>query len=397
MTQNEIGIRSFVERQNATFRHERVERIVWQPRFSDWYAQNHIHNLRRDMTPEQIKTLAFRCPDLPKEVYGMELDEIYDYLHASPRYPGECWPTIGFFQISGNPDAQIESQWATDEMGNRHHRIKTPYGNLNESWKQGSSYPEERILKTKDDFKAVEYYLEQTCAKCTFLPHTYDLFKEINEGRCVSSASPWRSPYNKCIVELGGTKATMLLMKRYPKEFDVLCQKIEEINSKVIMPAILQSPIEYISFGDNVDGRNNPPPVYEKYLLPFFDRCAKECKRAGKYTFAHYDGDLELVLPYLNNDQYPFDGIEAPTFKPQGNVSLHDFRKALGDRIIVLDGIPSTIFLEEFTETKFVDLVNEVMHAFSPNLILGVSDEYSPNGLFKRMQMVAQLVEKFRM
>ncbi len=97
----------------------------------------------------------------------------------------------------------------------------------------------------------------------------------------------------------------------------------------------------------------------------------------------------------MNNDQYPFDGIEAPTFYPQGGVDIKDFRKALGDRIIVLDGIPSTIFLPYYEEERFVNFVQEVLELFSPNLILGVSDEYSPNGLFKRLNMVAGIVEKF--
>jgi hypothetical protein len=224
----------------------------------------------------------------------------------------------------------------------------------------------------------------------------FEIFQEESNGLCVSSGGPWRSPYNKCIVELAGTKNTMLLMKRYTKEFDEFCAELERINFDILMPTLMQSPVQFMSFGDNVDCRNNPPPVYEKYLLPYFERAAKECKRSGKFTFAHFDGNLEDLLPYLSNDRYPFDGIEAPTVEPQGDVSISQLRKALGDRIILLDGIPSTIFLPEFTETQFVDLVQNVLEAFSPNLILGVSDEYSPNGLFKRMKMVADLVEKFK-
>jgi hypothetical protein len=39
----ENGIRSFEDRELVTFRQEPIERIVWQPRFSDWYYKNHIH------------------------------------------------------------------------------------------------------------------------------------------------------------------------------------------------------------------------------------------------------------------------------------------------------------------------------------------------------------------
>jgi hypothetical protein len=372
-----------------------VERIVWQPRFSDFYHQNHIYELKKGMTLKDVAKFNIKCSDLPPEIYGMEHVEIYDYLNASPRYPGECWPSMGFFGHTPNPNPDIQHKWNTDKDGFRSHKIITPYGELTEGWKAHSSYPVERILKKREDFKAVLYYIENSTGKMEFNPTMFEIFQSENEGRCVSSGGPWRSPYNKCIVELAGTMNTMILMKRYTKEFDEFCAELERINFERIMPVLMKSPIEFITCGDNVDCMNDPPPVYKKYVLPYFERVAKECKKAGKFSFAHYDGHLKDLLPFLSNELYPFDGIEAPTIQPQGDVTLDEFRKALGDRIIVLDGIPSTIFLKEFSEKQFTDLVQNVLENFSPNLILGVSDEYSPNGLFKRMQLVSKIVEKF--
>ena len=389
------GIRSFEERQIATFKHQPVERIVWQPRFSDWYLQNHIAKLKPELSDQELSKFHFHCPDLPKEIFGMARDEIYDYLNASPRYIGECWSGLQLFYATEDKESDIKHKYHTDSQGTRFHKIITPHGELQESWRQGSSYPDERILKSKDDFKAVLYYLKSQIKEYHFNEFIFEAFRDVNEGRTVSTAGIWRSPYNKCIVELAGTRNTMLLMKRYTKEFDEFCAELEKIALKKMLPVILDSPIEFISIGDNVDCRNNPPPVYEKYQLPYFRKVAQMCKAAGKFTHAHFDGNLAYLLPYLDNDTYPFDGIEAPTVLPQGDVSLQEFRKALGDKIIVLDGIPSTIFLPHFSEAKFVDLVHDVIQAFQPNLILGVSDEYSPNGLFKRLEMVSSIVEEY--
>nr|MDO8118057.1 hypothetical protein [Candidatus Sigynarchaeota archaeon] len=209
-----VKIRTFEERQIATFKHEPVERVVWQPRFSDWYHQNHIHALKPSISDADYAKQGFKCPDLPREVFGMEPWEIYDFLNASPRYPGECWGGMGFFSTRGNPNAGIKHENVSDGHGNWHHKITTPHGVLTESRRAGSSYPDERILKTRDDFKAVLYYIENNCVEHTFNPVMFDIYKEVNEGRCVSCDGPWRSPYNKCIVELAGTKNTMLLMKQ---------------------------------------------------------------------------------------------------------------------------------------------------------------------------------------
>ncbi|MHA1371274.1 MAG: hypothetical protein ACTSWN_13710 [Promethearchaeota archaeon] len=387
---------SFKNRTRDTFRKKSIEKIVWQPRFSDWYNQNRIISLKKDHCQSQTCANELKCPDIPENIFGMEPVEIYDYLNASPRYPGECWPGMHFFDNEPDPDAEIKHKWFYDCDGNRYHKIETPFGVLTESWKAGSTYPNERILKKKEDFKPVLYYLKKSFFKFKFNKQMYEIFKEENEGRCVSVSGPWRSPYNKCIVELAGTKNTMLLMKRYTKEFDDFCEELERISLEIILPEILKSPIEFISLGDNVDCINDPPPVYEKYLLPYFNKVARECKKHGKFSYAHYDGHLRLLLPYLSNDQFPFDGIEAPTFHPQGDVSIEEFKSALGDEILVLDGIPSTVFIKQFPEHEFVRYVQNVLESFSPNLILGVSDEFPPNGLFARLERVDDIVEKFK-
>ena len=392
----ETGIRTFEERQIATFKHGQVERIVWQPRFSDWYHQNNIIRLRKGMVQGDSGQFRLKCPDLPENIFGMEQSEIYEYINASPRYPGECWPGMGFFFTKNNPDVEIKHVRKIDKQGNRFHKIITPHGTLTESWRAGSSYPDERILKTRDDFKAVLYYLEHMCAEYCFNENMYNIYKEINNGLCVSVGGPWRSPYNKCIVELAGTKATMLLMMRYRDEFDRFCEELSRINFEVIMPTLMESPIDFISLGDNVDSMNNPPPVYKRYLLPYFNRVAEETRKARKFSFAHYDGHLKDILPYLNEDAFPFDGIEAPTVLPQGDVSLDEFRRALGDEIIVLDGIVSTMFLPHYSDNQFRNRVIDVLDAFSPNLILGVSDEFPPNGLFSRLERVEKIVEDFK-
>ncbi|MHA1997385.1 MAG: hypothetical protein ACTSU9_04645 [Promethearchaeota archaeon] len=392
----ENGIRSFAERQDSTFKHENVERIVWQPRFSDWYWQNHINRLHPGIPDEKLATFDFKCPDLDRQIFGMEQWEIYDYLGASPRYPGECWPGMFFFYQEANPDADIVEKYIKDDAGNTHHKIITPFGVLTESRRFGSSYPDERILKKREDFKAVLYYIENKCVKCSFNESMWEIFHDVNEGRCVTVASAWRSPYNKCIVELAGTMRTMILMKRYTNDFDEFCNELERINFEIIMPTIMKSDVKYFSQGDNVDCMNNPPPVYKKYQQPYFERIAKECRKAGKFSFAHYDGHLKDILPFLGEDFYPFDGIEAPTILPQGDVSLDELKDALGEGIIVLDGITSTLFTKYYSDNDFVKHVNAVLEAFYPNIVLGVSDEVPPNGLFNRMKMVEKIVEKFK-
>ena len=112
----------------AAFRGEKTDRIVWQPRFPDWYDHNHIWGLNETNYKSSTKT------EIPREFWGADLLDCYDLFDASPRYFGEGWPGLGqwppykpfdlgpgvwermhIFYTEENPDADITHQWGTDD------------------------------------------------------------------------------------------------------------------------------------------------------------------------------------------------------------------------------------------------------------------------------------------
>ena len=104
------------------------------------------------------------------------------------------------------------------------------------------------------------------------------------------------------------------------------------------------------------------------------------------------DGSLKDLLPYFSN--LPFDGLEALTPQPQGDVSLEELKDAIGDKIF-LDGIPSILFLPEYSNNYVLEYTYKVLNLFSPNLILGVSDELPPNGDICKVEMIAKIIKNF--
>ena len=112
------------------------------------------------------------------------------------------------------------------------------------------------------------------------------------------------------------------------------------------------------------------------------------------YELNHQHHPNSLLLPYLID--VPFDGLEALTAKPQGDVTLEEIKEAIGNKIL-LDGIPSILFLPEYSDDYVRQYSQKVLEIFSPNLILGVSDELSPNGDIKKIEMIANMVKKFEL
>jgi hypothetical protein len=92
--------------------------------------------------------------------------------------------------------------------------------------------------------------------------------------------------------------------------------------------------------------------------------------------------------------EHHVDGYEALTPQPMGDVSLEDTKAALGD-LILIDGIPATDFLPTVKEDEFVGRVRRLLELFSPNLVLGISDEISPPGEIEKVRLAAQITAEF--
>jgi hypothetical protein len=103
------------------------------------------------------------------------------------------------------------------------------------------------------------------------------------------------------------------------------------------------------------------------------------------------DGSLKDLLPLIKETE--FDGIEAATPEPQGDVTVDELKEALGDKILQ-DGIPATLFMPQFSATRLEDTVKRLVELFAPNLILGVSDELPPNGQIGRFGIITRILER---
>lgn len=165
-------------------------------------------------------------------------------------------------------------------------------------------------------------------------------------------------------------------MKVINKSYDSLYENI-----------ISYGKVKIINFGENVDVNVIAPQYFEKYCIPFYKERANQVKKAGIYTHIHIDGSFKPLLKYLKN--LPFDGLEALTPPPQGDVTLVEIKEAIGEKIL-LDGIPAIFFLPNYSLEKLQEFVERLVKIFYPKLILGVSDELPPPANIERVRYISQ-------
>jgi hypothetical protein len=280
------------------FSHKKIDKIVFSPRLYYWYFGNKLYKKKN------VK--KFLKSDIPNRFLRKSQLEIYDMLGASPRYSEETLylPLIG---TKINPEANIEILTQKGQkMGETITIYKTPKGHLSETSAIGGGmggHYTEFPVKTVEDIKIMQYILENT--KCRFLEENYNLAKDQMGDRGEVSTYLFSSPYQRLVKTTIGFVRTTILFKRNPYEVQNFIRFLEDWDNQMYNE-IAKSPVKIINFGENIDSNLSPPPLFEKYHVPYYKKRVKQLHQVEKYCHIHIDGSFKDLLPYLA--ELPFDG-----------------------------------------------------------------------------------------
>ena len=376
------------ERILRIFQGRKVDKVVWQPRIYYWYYGNRLKN----KLPKGYKDKSLRASfysniqpyngNVPERYSDKSMIQIYDDLSASPRYPQEILG-VNLFKVK-NRRVRIKFINKGEERIIIH---ETPVGTLKEVIRHG--YHTEYPVKTLSDIKIMEYILDDT-----EFGFDLDAFKiadrEFGERGVVQSFYS-RSPLQTLILSYMGFENTIYALNDHPDKMRDFLRVIEEYQDR-IYEIVLNSPLRILNFGENIDANIDSPSLFEEYLIPYYKKRTGQVHQKGKFCHIHMDGSLKPLLPLIN--KAGFDGIEAATPLPQGDVTLEELKDALGDTILI-DGIPAILFLPRYSYDDLEEFTIKVLEMFSPNLILGVSDELPPTADIEKVGFVSKIVEEF--
>ena len=358
---------TFRERTLRIFRRQPVDNVVYQPRIEHWYNVN-----KRDGT-------------LPPRYRDMSLLQVFDDLGCSIRTYGFFNPCVKysygpeFKSESVRKDGMLITRWTTPVGSVEMHQVFTPLAH------RTVKYP----IELPQDAKVIEWMLRDRAVSFDM-----ELFAK-NDALVGDRAAPMiyipRVNMQRLFIEFMGYENTIFALHDDPRLIELLVKVIDETDD-AILDVVAKSPVELINFGDNLDQNMLSPPLLERFVLPAYYHRIERLRAAGKFTFAHWDGSCKLYLPYAKASR--LDGIEALTPIPQGDVTIEEIKAALGD-IILLDGVPMTYFLPHEDYSEFEAVTRRIIETFSPNLILGVSDEPSPVCDIERVRRVAEILKEY--
>jgi len=349
----------------AVFNRTKADRLVWQPRLHHWYEVNQV----RGTVPEQYK--------------GMSLLEIYDDLGASPR-------AYHYFNgavrcIEGDKVEHI----VKEDENHFYSKYKTPKGSITQIERKTeygtASLRIEYLLKSAEDFEVLTYVLKHQTFE--FDEDLYERMENLLGNRSEPIINiPHGSIQRFFIIYMGFEKGVIALWKHRDKVEELLGTFDENDDKR--LKVIKKTPFEIVNFGDNIDEGLCSPPLFKRYMLPYYNRRTEELDKVGKFCTSHWDGKIKLVLPFARKTG--LDGLECVPPSPMGNVTLEELNKGLKDMVLV-DGIPATLFLPYVKDEILESFVHQLLDLFSPYIIVGISDKLPANGDIEKVRIAGEI------
>lgn len=345
-------------------------KIIWQPRIQCW-----------------IDDKKYVGEEFPEPYTGLKKVEIYKKLNCSAR----IYEYNGCFQRIDDDRVKRDSRQLND--GQVEHSIETPVGTITsiteEMESTWASKTQKWWIESEEDLKAAIWLEERTQYRWNE-DHFQQTKKTWGDLGAPTVFLPRVNIQHLYIDMMGVENATYALFD-YPELVEKYFSVLDDSHQRLIK-VVNQSPVDIINFGDNIHAGTLSPKLFEKYVLPAYQKRNEQLHKAGKFTHAHWDGDTKTLLPYAQ--ETGLDGIEAITPEPQGDVTLDEVKESLGD-MYLLDGIAAVLFNDTYSEKRLIEQAKKTIDLFAPNLVLGISDEISSQGDIDRIKTVGKIVDDY--
>lgn len=354
----------------GVFHGNRLPHVFFQPRFEPWYAWH----TQFDSLPQQLRNLSLR--------------DVYDLIGASMR-------SVHYY--TGQPDP-IETRF-TDEVkiteqreGDRiKRRYDTSHGPLFETARltiDRTWRVVEFAAKTAKDLPALRWLLQRLVI--TFNPEKFKVGAEYIGDRGEPQFWVPKSPYLALAQQWMKYEDFIFALTDFTSHIEDIMRVIDDSYEQLYEQLTSSGLLNIINFGENIAMAYLSTQYFERYLIPWYVKRSGQLREAGIFTHIHIDGYFKPLLPYLSD--LPFDGLEALTPLPQGDVTLEEIHEHIGDKVL-LDGIPAVLFLDHYPREELQACVERLVELFHPRLVLGISDELPEGGgeeSFERMKWIAE-------
>jgi hypothetical protein len=350
------------------------DRIPWIPRLEIWYRANRLAGT----LPQPYRNLSLR--EVEREVFG----------GTAAR--------DGFVYRAEIRDVEIHRKQLSD-METLTEYV-TPVGTVTTRLRstqrlrsQGIQDTEvEFMLKRREDYRVVEYIIEHTHYRPAFEEYRQYDGEVADEGYPMVNCGD--CPFHYWMRALAGYNQAYYHLSDYTGEVERLLAVLTDQFRERLWGPMLDSPARLLIHGYHLSSQMTPPPLFERYILPYYQELSPLVRSRGKVLALHADNDTRMILSHI--ERAGFGMVECFATHPMVATTMAEARAAWGDRVIIFGGVPSVILEEPFTDEQFEQYMDDLFRTIAPGkaLILGIADNAMPGSKIERIRRITQIVDQ---
>lgn len=277
------------------------------------------------------------------------------------------------------------------------HRFETPVGTVEErrEWSEVSfSWPiVHHMIQCAEDLRVIRYVFERISYAAD-----WELFRSVDAKVGDLGLPLVQVPYTGMgflMSRYAGVEATVMFSLDAPDELQATLEAINAAHAKVCR-LMAEGPSRVLFHSDNLSSDVQSPPWFQRYSADHFRLMAAIAHEHGKPIITHIDGRLRGLLRATRD--CGFDGADAVTPAPWGDLTPAECRTEAGPGYVLSGGVPPDSFNPQVPLRTFdaqVDAWLALRHT-SPALIIAPGDQLPPDGALDRVTRMVAAAEGTR-
>jgi hypothetical protein len=315
----------------------------------------------------------------------------FDCMHTL----GSAWDAYRLDQTAENWDVQVETAGAGDEI-RRAFTIRTPAGTLRqaENFRRSSTYLivsaiDEYLVKTPADFEILSRFAPPAEAiGCRLVTRARAAVGENGLAvACTHGAFNSLNMFRK-LDDLMADPLTDEGFYRAMMEFAV--DRLKRQQRKMVAAGA-----DAIEMSGNMATSAVGPRFFEKFVLDYENRLARDAREAGAWVIYHNCGDAAKIMHLYNRLDIDVWGYLTP--RPFGDVDLDQALAVIRSDLVLRGNVDQVEFLVKATPAEIRAHVRDLLAKVRPrgNWILSTTDFFFDETPYANIQAFAEAGREF--